>query len=77
MRQGRQGVALQRCVVRSLMRDCLRLWLTCLVLGMAMRLSFNLALHQDLKPYVAKGAVTAAEADLRRTVFWAAFVVDQ
>lgn len=42
-----------------------------------MRLSFNLALHQDLKPYVAKGVVTEAEAALRRTVFWAAFVVDQ
>ena len=44
---------------------------------MAMRLSFNLALNQDLKPYIAKGVVTTAEADLRRTVFWAAFVVDQ
>ncbi|PVH78285.1 hypothetical protein DL98DRAFT_422331 [Cadophora sp. DSE1049] len=44
--------------------------------GMAMRLSFNLALNQDLKPYIARGAVNAAEADLRRTVFWAAFVVD-
>ncbi|KFY47225.1 hypothetical protein V494_00089 [Pseudogymnoascus sp. VKM F-4513 (FW-928)] len=44
--------------------------------GMAMRLSFNLALNQDLKPYIAKGVVTAAEADLRRTVFWAAFLVD-
>ncbi|KAK3942515.1 fungal-specific transcription factor domain-containing protein [Diplogelasinospora grovesii] len=44
--------------------------------GMAMRLSFNLALHHDLRPYIAKGVVTTAEADLRRTVFWAAFVVD-
>jgi hypothetical protein len=44
---------------------------------MAMRLSFNLALNQDLKPYIAKGVVTAAEADLRRTVFSAAFVMDQ
>jgi hypothetical protein len=43
---------------------------------MAMRLSFNLALHQDLKPYVAKGIVTVAEADLRRTVFWATYVVE-
>lgn len=43
---------------------------------MAMRLSFNLALHQDLKPYTAERIVTAAEADLRRTVFWAAFVVE-
>ncbi|KAJ9150758.1 Fungal specific transcription factor [Pleurostoma richardsiae] len=44
--------------------------------GMATRLSFNLALHQDLSPYVGKGVVTATEADLRRTVFWAAFMVD-
>ncbi|KAH8671646.1 fungal-specific transcription factor domain-containing protein [Xylariales sp. PMI_506] len=44
--------------------------------GMAMRLSFNLALHHDLTPYIIKGVVTAAEADLRRTVFWAAYVAD-
>ncbi|KAF3763469.1 hypothetical protein M406DRAFT_226316, partial [Cryphonectria parasitica EP155] len=44
--------------------------------GMATRLAFTLALHQDLKPYVVKGVVSEAEADLRRTVFWAAFVVD-
>ena len=62
---------------RSSMRGCLRLYLTSLMIGMAVRLSFNLALNQDLKPYIAKGVVTAAEADLRRTVFWAAFVVDQ
>lgn len=50
--------------------------LTLVLPGMAMRLSFNLALHQDLKPYIAKGIVSSAEADLRRTVFWAAFVVE-
>ncbi|OIW32335.1 hypothetical protein CONLIGDRAFT_572055 [Coniochaeta ligniaria NRRL 30616] len=44
--------------------------------GMATRLSLNLALHHDLKPYIAQGVVTVAEADLRRTVFWAAFVVE-
>ncbi|OAA63461.1 Transcription factor [Niveomyces insectorum RCEF 264] len=44
--------------------------------GMAMRLSFNLGLHQDLKPYIAKGVVSVAEADLRRMVFWAAYVVE-
>ncbi|KAL1891083.1 hypothetical protein Sste5346_007908 [Sporothrix stenoceras] len=44
--------------------------------GMAMRLSFNLALHHDLKPYISKGVVTAAEAEVRRTVFWAACIVD-
>lgn len=44
---------------------------------MATRLSFNLGLHQDLEPYIAKGVVSRAEADLRRVVFWAAFIVDQ
>ena len=62
----------------SLVDDSLlTLWLTSFLLGMAMRLSFNLALNQDLKPYIAKGVVTAAEADLRRTIFSAAYVVDQ
>ncbi|CAI7621755.1 unnamed protein product [Penicillium glandicola] len=45
--------------------------------GMALRLAFDLALHIDLSPYVARGSVTAADADLRRTVFWAAYMVDQ
>lgn len=45
--------------------------------GMALRLAFDLALHIDLSPYVARGSVTAADAELRRTVFWAAYMVDQ
>ncbi len=77
MRQGCQRLALQWCVIGSLINSYPELYLMTFVLGMAMRLSFNLALHHDLKPYVAKGVVTATEADLRRTVFWAAFVVDQ
>ncbi|KAJ5821553.1 uncharacterized protein N7525_010837 [Penicillium rubens] len=44
--------------------------------GMALRLAFDLALHIDLSPYVARGSVTAADAELRRTVFWAAYMVD-
>ncbi|KAF6803824.1 fungal specific transcription factor [Colletotrichum musicola] len=44
--------------------------------GMAMRLCFILALHQDLTQYVARGIVSAAEADLRRTVFWGSYIVD-
>ncbi|KAL4991235.1 fungal-specific transcription factor domain-containing protein [Aspergillus falconensis] len=44
--------------------------------GMAIRLSFNLALHLDMSSYVSSGAITAADADLRRTVFWAAYTVD-
>lgn len=45
--------------------------------GMALRLAFDLALHIDLSSYVARGSVTAADAKLRRTVFWAAYMVDQ
>lgn len=44
---------------------------------MALRLAFDLALHIDLSSYVARGSVTAADAKLRRTVFWAAYMVDQ
>lgn len=38
--------------------------------------SFNLALHQDLKPYIAKDIVTVAEADPRQAVFWVTFMVE-
>ena len=44
---------------------------------MAMRLAFDFALHVDVTPYVAKGAISTAEADLRRTIFWGAYTVDQ
>ncbi|KAL4778593.1 fungal-specific transcription factor domain-containing protein [Aspergillus varians] len=44
--------------------------------GMAIRLAFNLALHLDMSSYVSNGIITAADADLRRTVFWAAYTVD-
>ncbi|KAH6989305.1 fungal-specific transcription factor domain-containing protein [Ilyonectria sp. MPI-CAGE-AT-0026] len=44
--------------------------------GMAMRLAFDLALHVDLTPYVAKKSLTQAEANLRRDVFWGAYTVD-
>lgn len=45
--------------------------------GMAIRLAFDLALHLDMSPYVSRGDIAPADADLRRTVFWAAYVVDQ
>jgi hypothetical protein len=45
--------------------------------GMAIRLAFELALHLDMSAYVSRGDITRADADLRRTVFWAAYVVDQ
>ncbi|KAL4761339.1 uncharacterized protein BDW70DRAFT_168090 [Aspergillus foveolatus] len=44
--------------------------------GMAIRLAFNLALHLDMSSYVSSGAITKADADLRQTVFWAAYTVD-
>ncbi|KAL4950635.1 fungal-specific transcription factor domain-containing protein [Aspergillus filifer] len=44
--------------------------------GMAIRLAFSLALHLDMSSYVSSGIITPADADLRRTVFWAAYTVD-
>lgn len=45
--------------------------------GMAMRLAFDLALHVNMTQYVERGLVSQAEADLRKTVFWGAYTVDQ
>ncbi|KAL4754331.1 hypothetical protein BDW72DRAFT_190193 [Aspergillus terricola var. indicus] len=44
--------------------------------AMAIRLAFNLALHLDMSSYAPSGVITTADADLRRTVFWAAYTVD-
>ncbi|OGM49528.1 hypothetical protein ABOM_001671 [Aspergillus bombycis] len=44
--------------------------------GMAMRLAFDLGLHIDTAHYVTEGSINAAEAELRRTVFWGTFTVD-
>ncbi|KAI5927625.1 fungal-specific transcription factor domain-containing protein [Camillea tinctor] len=44
--------------------------------GMAIRLAFDLSLHLDLSPYVAKGSISQAEAALRQTVFWGAYATD-
>jgi hypothetical protein len=44
---------------------------------MAIRLAFDLALHKDMTAYIAKGTISEAEANLRRTVFWGAYLVDQ
>ncbi|OHE99785.1 hypothetical protein CORC01_04921 [Colletotrichum orchidophilum] len=48
-----------------------------IVLRMAIRLAFDLALHKDMSPYVANGLLRPAEAELRRAVFWGAFTMDQ
>lgn len=45
--------------------------------GMALRLAFDLALHLDMASYVSERIISAADADLRRTVFWTAYIVDQ
>ncbi|GFF91717.1 hypothetical protein IFM61392_09414 [Aspergillus lentulus] len=44
--------------------------------GSALRLAFDLALHLDMSSYVSAGMISAADADLRRTVFWTAYIVD-
>ncbi|KAJ9212928.1 transcriptional regulator family: Fungal Specific TF [Paecilomyces variotii] len=44
--------------------------------GMAIRLAFDLALNLDMSAYASKGDITPEDADLRRTVFWAAYLVD-
>ncbi|KAF6785049.1 hypothetical protein CSOJ01_15650 [Colletotrichum sojae] len=46
------------------------------ILSMAMRFAFDMALHVDMTPYVKRGSVSQAEADLRKTVFWGAFTID-
>ena len=44
--------------------------------GMSMRLAFDLGLHVDMAPYVEKGLITEAEAEIRRITFWGSFLVD-
>lgn len=44
--------------------------------GMAMRLAFDLGLHLDMTDYVRKGKISTTEADMRRTTFWGAYIVD-
>lgn len=46
-------------------------------LGMALRLAFDLALHVDMSPHVARKSLTQQEADLRQDVFWGVYVIDQ
>ncbi|KAI0478051.1 fungal-specific transcription factor domain-containing protein [Xylaria cf. heliscus] len=45
--------------------------------GMALRLAFDLSLHIDLSPYVARGLLSHEEASLRQTIFWAAYTADR
>lgn len=44
---------------------------------MALRLAFDLALHLDMSSHVSAGILSATDANLRSTVFWTAYVVDQ
>ncbi|KAJ5939308.1 hypothetical protein N7466_002442 [Penicillium verhagenii] len=43
---------------------------------MALRLAFDLALHLDMSSYVSQGSISVANADIRRNVFWTAYIVD-
>ncbi|KAJ6023459.1 uncharacterized protein N7446_013821 [Penicillium canescens] len=45
--------------------------------GSALRLAFDLALHLDMSSYVSAGIISTRDAELRRTVFWTAYIVDQ
>ncbi|KAJ5946850.1 hypothetical protein N7454_003689 [Penicillium verhagenii] len=44
---------------------------------MALRLAFDLALHLDMSSYISQGSISVANADIRRNVFWTAYIVDQ
>ncbi|KAH8691360.1 fungal-specific transcription factor domain-containing protein [Talaromyces proteolyticus] len=44
--------------------------------GMALRLAFDLGLHIDMSPHVAEESISAAEAELRRIVFWGTYTTD-
>lgn len=44
---------------------------------MAMRLTFDLGLQLDMTPYVQKGVISPEEADLRRMIFWGAYLSEQ
>jgi hypothetical protein len=44
---------------------------------MSVRLAFDLGLHVDMSPYVARGLMNAEEAEVRKITFWGSFVVDQ
>ncbi|RAH71467.1 uncharacterized protein BO66DRAFT_347538 [Aspergillus aculeatinus CBS 121060] len=45
--------------------------------GMAMRLAFDLGLHLDMAPYVAKGIIPLENAEIRRLTFWGAYMSEQ
>ncbi|PYI18152.1 hypothetical protein BO99DRAFT_387114 [Aspergillus violaceofuscus CBS 115571] len=45
--------------------------------GMAMRLAFDLGLHLDMAPYVAKGIIPSESAEIRRLTFWGAYMSEQ
>lgn len=48
-----------------------------MIIGMSMRLAFDLGLHLDTTSYVEKGDISAFEADVRRVAFWGSYTADQ
>ncbi|PYH77042.1 hypothetical protein BO82DRAFT_345728 [Aspergillus uvarum CBS 121591] len=45
--------------------------------GMAMRLAFDLGLHLDMAPYVARDIIPLEDAEIRRLTFWGAYMSEQ
>lgn len=52
-------------------------WCSFIYSGMAIRLAFDLALHINMSTHISKGIMSAADAGLRRQVFWASYINDQ
>ncbi|OKL56201.1 hypothetical protein UA08_08406 [Talaromyces atroroseus] len=51
-------------------------WLYSGILGMSMRLAYDLGLHIDMAAYVEKGSMTPMEANVRKVVFWGSYIAD-
>jgi hypothetical protein len=48
-----------------------------LIIGMAMRLSYDIGLHIDVGPYVRADRLGIQDAESRKAAFWGSFVIDQ
>lgn len=65
------------CIVVSGSNLSSQIFLSHQLLGMSMRLAFDLGLHLDMTSYVNNGDMSSHEADVRRTAFWGSYVADQ
>lgn len=48
-----------------------------LILGMAMRLSYDLGLHIDVKAHIETGRLSIEDAKSRKAAFWGSLVIDR